>query len=636
MKKTFKFLMLLAPLAILSSCGEDGGDASKIERTAVDMSETMLASLKQGSINFEGNRKTTYTSISDVVEEGTEKVFIGKSSYSFNEYSNTTESTVTDVTYFKDGDGKVITYEIDYLNKVSETMVEGGKLVFDEVYYNPFKDLTLSDFILEDGKYHVNEEKEDAFWKPFSFYNEIVTEISLTPYSDGTMDIEAKSRDSGVTYISEISGTISLSKKEDIDTPSPYKTESYHADLQAAYDALIKANNFTYHRKRKPVDESVDVEEEVYDAKISKKDPRAVVFVYDGIDQNGVARYDDGNDYKFTISDGKAVKGDSDSTNIPFNVGTVKMEVFEKVDDTHFKARTADIAKKVAGFLMEKLGDAILVDGSIFGDNGCDSLTFEVENKTLKGFEYYVTRSTESGSSYKEKNEVSIDNVGTTKIEYEFKTEEKKEEPAFDITQFVGNFEGYNVVSYSDNSLHSMSITDIDNMALDGKKMVFHSKGPYDGCFNAVWDDSRYVQISVSSRYGYTVKEADSDSFSSFSKGVTSFYLNLAKKGENKPTLSEVAISNGWTFEDDEEIGYKIKISTTLENSKFYVQERVDGSWQYVEKAMSNISFDEMSATLSFEANDDAFTMAFYSNEQGIVKNASGTIKGFLSPASEY
>ncbi len=636
MKKTPILLMLLAPLAILSSCGETSADGSKIKRTAVDMSETMLASLKQGSISFEGDRKTTYTSMSDVVEEGTERIFIGKNSYSFNEYSNTTESDVANVTHFKDNDGKVISYEIDYLNKVSKAMVEGGKLTFDEIYYNPFKNLELVDFYLEDGKYHINEEKEDAFWKPFSFYEEIVTEIELTPYSDGTMDIKAKSRDGSVSYISEISGIISLSKKEDIDVPTPYKTEEYHKDLQAAYDALVKANNFTYHRKRKPVDESVDVEEEIYDAKISKKDPRAVVFAYDGVDQSGVARYDDGNDYKFTVSDGKAVKGDEDSTNIPFNVGTVKMEVFEKIDDTHFKARTPDIAKDVAGFLMEKLGDAILVDGSIFGDNGCDSLIFEVENKTLKGFEYYITRSTESGASYKEKNEVSIDNVGTTKIEYQFETGEKKEEPAFDITQFVGDYEGYNVVSSSDNSLHSMSIADIDNMTLDGKKMVFHSKGPYDGAFNVVWDDNRYIQISVSSRYGYTIKEADSDSFSSFLKGVTSFYLNLAKKGESKPTLSEIAISNGWSFEDEDEIGYKIVISTTLANSKFYIEERVDGSWQYVEKEMHDASYDETSGTLSFSANDDTFTMAFYSKEQGIVKNASGTIKGFLSPASEY
>ncbi len=601
----------------------------------VALSQETLDVFKKTSLEFKASRKTRYTAYVDLVEEGSEDIYIGKSSYSFKEYSDTTEETIKDVSYYKDSDGKAVTYEINFLNQVSKVIVEGGNLVFDEAFYNPFKDLTLSDFSLgEDGAYSLKEEKRSSFWKPLSFYDESITSVSLLPYSNNTLSISITSED-GSTYETSIDGTLSISVKEDLNPVAPYASEGYHASLQSAYDEVVKANNLTYERSRKPVDEDIDIDEETYESKISKSNPCAVVFSYGGKDTSGIARYDDGNDYLFSVKEGKAIKGESNSIKLPFTIGTVKAEVFEKIDESHFKARTSSIAKSVAGFLMEKLGDALLVDGSAFGDAGCENLILEMTEGKLMGFEYTVTRLTETSGSYLEKNVVKIKNVGTTSIPYEFTTGEKKEEPTFDITPFIGEFEGYNVASSGDDELHTMTIASLDDMVLDGKKLTFHSR-VHDESFNAVWGENRYVQIAVSSRYGYVVREAENDSFKSFGIGIRTFNLRLAKKLSALPTLADISFSNGWQFEDDEETEYKIVVSTELTKSKFYVEERVDGSWQYVEKEISEISFNEEEATLSFKANGDTFSMKFYSKEQGIVKNASGSIKAFLSPDSEY
>ncbi len=644
MRKT-NLLILSASLLALTACqgsnplSSDSGvsdQGSVSENSSAEpalLSQEMLDVLQKGSLSFRGERKTRYTAYVDLVEEGSEEIFIGKASYSFKECSATTEKTITDVSYYKNDEGKAFSYEIDFRNVVSKMPVDGGKLVFDEVFYNPFKSFLLSDFLLgKDGVYSLSETKQNSFWKPLSFYEESVTGIYLTPYADGSIALTLTSEDASSTYETIIEGVLSLAKEEDLAPVSPYASEDYHPLLQSAYDEVVKANNLTYARSRKPVDESVDVDEEIYEAKISKSDPCAVIFSYEGKDDYGIAKYDDGEEYSFAVKEGKAVKGESNSIKLPFTIGTVKMEVFEKVDETHFQARSASIAKTVAGFLMEKLGDALLVDGSAFGDSGCENLVLEMQEGKLTGFEYEVTRSSEAEGSYLEKNIVKIKDVGTTSIPYEFTTGSKKEDPEFDLTPFIGEFEGYNTASTEDNELHTMVIESFDSMSLDGKKLVFKSR-VHDQSFNAVWDESRYVQISISSRYGFTIREASGAGSTSFVRG---FYWNLAKKTSTVPSYSDLILSNGWYFEDYDENEYKLKLSTTIEDSKFYVQERVDGSWQDVEKPMSEISYNDEDATLEFKANGETFSMKFYSKEQGIVKNTSGTIKAILSPASEY
>ena len=644
-------LILAASTLALSACGgnspvssesnlshEEASSSEGISESAepTALSQEILDAFQKGSLNFSASRKTSYTAYVDLVEEGSEDIFIGKSSYSFKEYSETTEETVKDVSYYKNDEGKAVSYEINFRNAVDTVPVDGGKLVFDETFYNPFKSLVLNDFSLEEsGAYSLREDKQASFWKPISFYEESITSLYFTPYSDATLGVLITSEDASSAYKTTIEGMISIASKDDLDPVSPYKTEGYHSTLQVAYDEIVDASSLTYERSRKPVDESIDVDEEIYEAKISKSNPMAVVFSYDGKDASGVARYDDGEDYSFTVKNGKAVKGDSNSIKLPFTVSTVKAEVFEKIDEAHFKARTSSLAKSVAGFMMEKLGDALLVDGSAFGDTGCESLILEMANGKLTGFEYTVTRSTEDSGSYLEKNVVKIKNVGATSIPYEFVTGSKKEDPTFDVTPFIGEFEGYNVASSGDSNLHTLSITSLDDMALDGTKLTFHSR-VHDESFNAVWGTNRYVQIAMSSRYGYVVREAENDNFTSFGIGIRTFNLSLAKKSSTLPSLSEISFSDGWYFEDDEETEYKMIVSTELSESKFYVQERVNGSWQDVEKEISEISFDESTATLSFKANNDSFVMKFYSPEQGIVKNENGTIKAFMSPASEY
>ncbi len=147
-KKELRLILAAAPLISLTACNSLSEESnSSIDREKSEMSQTMLAALKSGSIVFEGERKTTYMATSGVVEEGNEKIFIGQSTFSFHEYSLTSEETITDVTYFKNDEGKAISKEIEFNNTVTTIPLDGGKIVFDENFYNPFSILELEDFV---------------------------------------------------------------------------------------------------------------------------------------------------------------------------------------------------------------------------------------------------------------------------------------------------------------------------------------------------------------------------------------------------------------------------------------------------------------------------------------------------------
>ncbi len=136
MRKT-NLLILSASLLALTACqgsnplSSDSGvsdQGSVSENSSAEpalLSQEMLDALQKGSLSFRGERKTRYTAYVDLVEEGSEEIFIGKASYSFKEYSATTEKTITDVSYYKNDEGKAFSYEIDFRNVVSKMPVDG-------------------------------------------------------------------------------------------------------------------------------------------------------------------------------------------------------------------------------------------------------------------------------------------------------------------------------------------------------------------------------------------------------------------------------------------------------------------------------------------------------------------------------
>lgn len=641
MKKTSLILPALGSLLALSGCGgtdspKSSSEPKESKREATSFSEELLDSFKEGSLSFEGTRHTSYLTGDKVEEEGNESVFIGPNSYRFYEYSDTTESIVADQTYFKGSDGKAVTYDVNFLNKVETISVEGGKLSFDTSFYNPFKDLAITDFLVQGERtkdYSLSEEKEDDFWKPLAFYSETLLSLRLTPYDDGTIDMIASSRGASNDYIVEIEGTLSLSSETDIQTPAPYETEDYHTNLQAAYDAMTKAKNFTFKRTRTPIGiDSVDVEK--YDVKISVENPKAVLFEQDET-KSGIARFGDNEDYRFKVDeDGKVVRGESDALKFPFSVPTLKAEVFEKIDSTHFKARTASLAKTIAGFLVEKNEEALLIDGSLFGDAGCDTLILETDgNKTLKGFTYYINRPQETGGIYREKNEIEIVDVNETTIPYDF-SEGQKTEPDFDLSPFVGTYEGYNVSmrTGADNDLHQFKMNEDHSMSLDGEALTFVSKvmqGTSESSFNAKWGESKFVQITVNDK-GLSVWGVTD---STFSQMDLTFHLKMGKNEAQSLSWKDLINNYGWTFEDDDEWAYilKMELPSTLEFSK---EERVDGGFEFVAKDVSNVLYNDN--VLTFDALGLSFEARFLSKKQGIIKTTDGSIKATIYPYSGY
>lgn len=641
MKKTSLILPALGSLLVLSGCGktdtpQSSSNPKESEREATSFSEALLDSFKESSLSFEGVRHTSYLTGDKVEEEGSESLFIGPNSYRFYEFSETTESIVADQTYFKGSDGKAVTYDVNFLNKVETIPVEGGRLSFDASFYNPFKDLAIDDFLAQSGTqkgYALNEEKEDAFWKPIAFYSETLLSLKLTPYDDGTIDMFASSRGASNDYIVEIEGTLSVSSEQDIQTPAPYENEDYHNNLQAAYDAMTKAKNFTFKRTRTPIGiDSVEVEQ--YGVKISVENPKAVLFEQNGA-KSGIARFGDDEDYRFKINEeGKVVRGESDALKFPFSVHTVKAEVFEKIDSTHFKARTASLAKTIAGFLVEKNEEALLIDGSLFGDAGCDTLILETDgNKTLKGFTYYINRPQETGGIYREKNEIEIVNVNETNIPYDF-SEGKMTEPDFDLSPFVGTYEGYNVSmrTGADNDLHQFKMNEDHTMSLDGEVLTFASKvmqGTSESSFNAKWGENKFVQITVNEK-GLSVWGVTD---STFSKMDLTFHLKMGKNEGQSLSWKDLINNYGWRFEDDDEWAYilKMELPTTLQFSK---EERVDGGFDFVTKDVSNVVYNDN--VLTFDALGLSFEARFFSKSQGIIKTTDGSIKDTIYPYSGY
>lgn len=619
---------------LLMGCGDTNEKSSSLDETPQELTASILEKYQTGVLSFEANRSTTYSKkVGDVsiTEEGIVKTLLGKESYRFYEETQKAlgedyNDVVTDASYWKGSDGEALQYEIDWRNQVNRITPIGGSFQFEERFYNPFSKVTLSDFS-SDKKlaYTIQDEtKLASFFSPIGFYSEDILSFSFNVLKDESLLITIMVEDQGGDYVASMKGTLKVvDAKEELAIPTPYKTESYHKDLQAAYDAMAKAKNFTLTRTR-VAEGREDIEDEKSISRISTKSPKAVAIKENDVTK-GVATFGDGNDYKYTIKDGKVVKGDPDSVKLPFFLSVLKAEVFEKIDNTHFKARTPELAKNIAGTLVEKTEEGMLVEGVGYTGLSCDELILETDGGTnLKGYTYYVYRSDAKGATYREKDEIKISKVNSTSINYDF-SEGETPSYSFDFASHVGTYYGYNFANYdgTDNVLHELVIKDADDITFDGEKVtVKESKD--ENTFSLAWKD-RILSGSLGGVYGdyLTLRDADFT--------TNKLYVHMDKKADSVPTLKD--ISKKWTFSGYwDEYDYSLTISSNPLAAKF----EVDDGDDVTTIETKNVQYDETTGKLTFDYADgsDSYTYTFLSKNFACVTNKNGTNKKLARPDS--
>ncbi len=624
--------------ALLAGCGDANEKESSLDRTPQELTSSLLEKYRNGVLSFEANRKTTYsTKVGDtsITEEGIVKTLLGKESYHFYEETQKAlgedyHDVITDTTYWKESDGQAVQYEIDWRNQVNRITPIGGSFEFEDRFYNPFSKVSFGDFSSNDTfAYSIKDEaKLASFFAPIGFYNEDVLSFSFVVLKDESLSITCMVEDQDGEYVASMSGTLKVvESKEELPIPTPYKTESYHKDLQSAYDTMTKAKNFTLTRIRSAEGRD-DIEEEKSVSRISTTSPKAVAIKENGVTK-GVATFGDGSDYKYTIKDGKVVKGDPDSVKLPFFLSVLKAEVFEKIDDTHFKARTPELAKEIAGTLVEKTEEGMLVEGVGYTGLSCDELILETDGGTkLKGYTYYVYRSDENGATYREKDEVSISKVNSTSINYDF-SEGTKESSSFDFASYAGTYYGYNFADCEgiDNVLHQLAIKSIDDITLDGEKVtVKESKDA--NTFSLNWKD-RVLEGTLGGVYGDYLTLRDSEYV------TNKFYLHMDKKASSVPGLKDIV--GKWTFNSyDDENDYSLTISNPL-SIELEIDESRLGETKIVTVETKNAKYDEATGKLTFDYADgtDSYTYTFFSKNFACVSNKTGTNKELARPDSD-
>lgn len=635
MRKGFINLVLAGGFiaTLLTGCGNADEESSSLDNSPQELTASLLEKYQNGILSFEANRLTTYSQkVGDtsITEEGEVEALLGKKSYHFYEETKKAlgedyNEVITDVSYWKEEDGEAAQYEIDWRNQVNRITPTGGAFNFDERFYNPFSKVTLSDFSPSDDLTYIiqDETKLATFFSPIGFYSEDTLSFSFTVHKDESLSVVVMVQDNDGEYIASMNGTLKVvDESKELPIPIPYKAESYHKDLQAAYDKMAKAKNFTLTRTRS-AEGREDIEEEKSTSRISTKSPKAVL-IQEGDVTKGVATFGDGSDYKYTIEDGKVVKGSPDSVKLPFFLSTLNVEVFEKVDNTHFKARTKDLAKSIAGTLVEKTEEGMLVEGVGFTGLGCDELILETDGGTnLKGYIYYVYRSDEKGATYREKDEITISKVNSTSINYDF-SEGAKPTYRFDFASRAGTYYGYNFCDAegTDNVLHELVIKDANDITLDGEKATV-KESTSENTFSLNWKN-RVLKCSIGGVYGDYLTIRDDD------YNTNKFYLHMDKKADAVPLLKDIA--KKWTFESwGEEIDYSLTISNPLA-----IKLETKDIDEVTTIETKNVQYDEATGKLTFDLADgsDSYTYTFFSKNFACVTNKSGTNKELARPDS--
>ncbi len=277
-KKVKKYLFLL-PLLLLSSCN-DNANSSSSNSQHIDIPQQILNTLKQDlvlQIDLEKSAVDKQTDEKSNVEQTKMKTYLGSEEYWNYEYVD--DLALNESHYFKNSNGNVVKKMISMDNQSiveEEVYLYGETLIFDEVYYNPFKSLTKSQIKkINDSTYTISDlsdEQLESIHVQLTLYYGMIATIDIIVDENGivqslTYEAYYDYGDYSPYLIGYAFNGTFLNKSElEIKNIEVRPHQDYHDPLQEKLNLLQNQNYaFTYTK----IDPDGKIEDEIYDVTIT-------------------------------------------------------------------------------------------------------------------------------------------------------------------------------------------------------------------------------------------------------------------------------------------------------------------------------------------------------------------------------
>lgn len=488
------------------SSESSGSEVSVVESSI--SSETDEVSVSELLFNLKNNKLIVNTDeFTDYKGEGYEDFdmlthiyqFYGETSASAFEIDDETGEVYIDEEFFKDDQGNLETRYISTDNTLvaQDYTIEDDNgnamtIPYDLVYGNIFANIDEEDFAVNNDGLTYTLTGEDGLLalQSLTYYGGEIVSCKLTIDDADTLSFEivmaeVEGQSETYSYQKTYTGYVTTTDQDELKC-EPYATEDYHEEIKSALDGMKAADSFTYDRT-KYLESEPNTKYEINNIKVTKDKIYAPEDGLFGFPEGGYAVIDD-YWYSYVIEDGKVgslekLFATSEATLVP-SFEHIAPEVFEKVSDGVYKARTPSIAYGCLYYMLE--GSENVAAFSNFIPNG--DLTIYVEDGVLTKFDYTLGYDPYGLGMIFDVVHVSttVKDINSTTIDFEVSLPSVNEWFAGYIGTFEGSlfnqetqtFDAFTMVinSESDITLNGVSVTNI-NIDSTEKIMTFMYNG---------------------------------------------------------------------------------------------------------------------------------------------------------------
>lgn len=505
MKKRNLLLISLLSVTFLSSCAnngpstpeDDNNDDNKNEDPVITnlLSDEILNAFKSSSLeynakisNTNGNEDEAYTS--SVLAK------FSSGAYSFKETVDESGHVATDVTFYKNEDGYVITKELQFDNTVLETVMGYGSIaaIFDEHYANPFSDVTLEDLKLdEESKTYTfkSDNLKGKFFGPINYYGETLENLSLS-YDEANKEINVNFETKTETYQTSVEGTFKI-VQDPIEDVVPFEHESYHDEITSALKEMDEAKSFTYNITRTDLD-GVYPEEKL----VTYFTENAILYPADEFtgysNPYGMAKYNDGSIRYYDVIDGKVVTGTKTEEMFDVSFSLVAPELYQKVGENTYEISNLEIATMAAMNMVDTYDEYLYLFTLGIGS----PLQITLKDGHLASFSYTNTRIYEE--AYVENSHINFEvtNINSTTIDHSLKFELPNVETS--KASYIGSWSGENRASGYEDETHTLVIEANDKLTFDGVSATEVTFDPIEGYDFKVTLEDRELHLTAKLR----------------------------------------------------------------------------------------------------------------------------------------
>ena len=327
--------------------------------TITNISSAALESI-QGKVKISGTYQIEYPDYDLIFNNYIETIFDENKVHQY-EYSNDDQKETYNVTFFNNN-GYAALYSIDLNNQV---VVNTSKDVFAD-FDNPFKDLEVSDFVLneEDGYYYLNKNLDETA-ATITGWNETIAELKVKVLNDKIVEVciatTLLTTSANEYYMSTYQLEVSEHGAATVTEVTPYEHVAEHDTLKEAL-AKIGYNYTVNHLDHEDGYEDIEYTSYVLD--------KVTYCGYENVSGDKTVTYGylekEGYVYNFSYDGTTVTIGDaldiSDFRDIQSDFSSFAPELFEYVGDGRYVARTSDLAAAIAYLIgydydVKRLGD---------------------------------------------------------------------------------------------------------------------------------------------------------------------------------------------------------------------------------------------------------------------------------------